>query len=62
MFFSKVELSNHVRTICLPPKSNDNVHTYDLNTVTLTGWGNMFRNGRPSPTLSKALLTIFDYA
>jgi hypothetical protein len=46
----------------LPPKSNDNVHTYDLNTVTLTGWGNMFRNGRPSPTLSKALLTIFDYA
>ena len=56
-----MEFSDEIRPVCLPVASSLNPNQYDFNSVTLTGWGNMFRNGKPSPTLLKALLQIFDY-
>jgi hypothetical protein len=59
--WAQVEFSGEVRPICLPKRSSLAADEYDSDSVTLTGWGNMFKNGPPSPTLMKGSLQIFDY-
>jgi hypothetical protein len=56
-----VEFTIRVRPICLPNPSNFKLDQYEDNLSTLIGWGSQAVNGKPSDTLKRTTLRIYDY-
>ena len=57
----QVPFTDQIRPVCLPGKASEKADLYESDSVTLTGWGNKFKFGSPSPKLLQALLQIYDY-
>ena len=56
-----VDFTIHVRPICLPMSSTFKLDQYEGDTSTLIGWGSHSLNGKPSDTLKRTIVTIYDY-
>ena len=56
-----VKFTARVRPICLPNSDFLKINLYEGDSSTLIGWGTSFLNGKPSATLHRTILTIYDY-
>ncbi len=56
-----VEFSSQLQPICLPDPMKFKIDQYDDKTSNVIGWGSQDLHGNTSPTLRRAVLSIYDY-
>ncbi len=61
LVITPVDFTIRVRPICLPKPSIFKLDQYEGDSSTLIGWGSQALNGKPSDTLKRTIVTIYDY-
>jgi hypothetical protein len=56
-----VEFNRRIRPICLPDPSNFKLDQFDDVLTTIIGWESEAVHGKPSDTLKRTIVRIYDY-